>query len=234
MAEVDWLATHDALRLQCNATLQAIQHHMRDGAMDSASRRAQSDLRLKREVAKMNAAAAQLSESLQAAHDALERGDTSKISRLELQRRKEMVLTISQRLEYMAGLVNQSPAEPAQRRPQPRASHDQLGISRDASDQSIITMQSEGLAQQDGLMDVLAASASRQKEIARAIAGELKDQDVILEDLEDEVDDAEQGLLSANKRASSVLQGSKRRDMTVCSIGCLVIILIILFLVLMT
>ena len=45
---------------------------------------------------------------------------------------------------------------------------------------------------QDGLMDVLAASASRQKEIARAIAGELKEQDVILEDLEDEVDDAEQ------------------------------------------
>jgi hypothetical protein len=41
-------------------------------------------------------------------------------------------------------------------------------------------------------MDVLAASASRQKEIARAIAGELKEQDVILEDLEDEVDDAEQ------------------------------------------
>ena len=41
-------------------------------------------------------------------------------------------------------------------------------------------------------MDVLAASASRQKEFARAIAGELKEQDVILEDLEDEVDDAEQ------------------------------------------
>jgi hypothetical protein len=39
---------------------------------------------------------------------------------------------------------------------------------------------------------VLAASASRQKEFARAIAGELKEQDVILEDLEDEVDDAEQ------------------------------------------
>jgi hypothetical protein len=45
---------------------------------------------------------------------------------------------------------------------------------------------------QDSMMDVLASSAARQKEIARAIAGELNEQDVILEDLEDEVDDAEQ------------------------------------------
>jgi hypothetical protein len=92
-----------------------------------------------------------------------------------------------------------------------RASTDGAFISRDVSDRAIVTMQSEGLQQQvsqrtdalafprnstqmfqDGLMDVLAASASRQKEIARAIAGELKEQDVILEDLEDEVDDAEE------------------------------------------
>lgn len=66
-------------------------------------------------------------------------------------------------------------------------------------------------------MDALATSASRQKEIARAIAGELKEQDVILDELEDEVDDAEEGLLAANKRVSSVLKDSRRRDMTVPS-----------------
>jgi hypothetical protein len=48
------------------------------------------------------------------------------------------------------------------------------------------------VAVQDSLMDVLAASAQRQKEIARTIAGELKEQDDILDDFEDEVDDAEQ------------------------------------------
>jgi predicted transcriptional regulator len=108
--------------------------------------------------------------------------------------------------------------------------------SRTASDQSILTLQSEGLQQQvshtlslhfpaqsharimqDSLMDALATSASRQKEIARAIAGELKEQDVILDELEDEVDDAEEGLLAANKRVSSVLKDSRRRDMTVPS-----------------
>ena len=41
-------------------------------------------------------------------------------------------------------------------------------------------------------MYVLADSAQRQKEIARTIAGELKEQDDILDDFEDEVDDAEQ------------------------------------------
>lgn len=183
----------------------------------------------------MTATAEQLSRSLQAVDDALERGEQSKISRLELQRRREMALTISQRLEYMDGLVNQAPADTSSRRPQQRhASHDELGISREASDQSILMLQSDGLQQQDNLMDVLAASAQRQKEIARTIAGELKEQDDILDDFEDEVDDAEQGLLEANKRVSSVLQDSRRRDMTVCSIGCLIIILIVIFLVIMT
>lgn len=135
-------------------------------------------MRLKREVAKMNAAVEQLSQGLQVRHtaqitlfntfsrailisptktlsmtrfspqaveDALERGEPTKVSRLELQRRREMTLTISQRLEcastsrclhspsslrvcrYMSGLVNQPPPE-EKRRPLPRASHDDLGI----------------------------------------------------------------------------------------------------------
>ena len=202
---------------------------------------------------------------LQAADDALERGEPSKISRLELQRRREMALTISQRLEcaralhmpcpppppphycqppvrYMTGLVNQSPADTSSHRPQPQrhASHDELGIrscnapccclsranyptqtakpapcarthhtlysclpssaampptapfspcrarassSRSASLASFPAQFCarfcivRSVCPQDGLMDVLAASAERQKEIARAIAGELKEQD---------------------------------------------------------
>jgi hypothetical protein len=55
----------------------------------------------------------------------------------------------------------------------------------------VMTLQIQHLSQ-DGLMDVLAASAMRQKEIARSIAGELKEQDAVLDEIEDEVDDAEQ------------------------------------------
>jgi hypothetical protein len=36
----------------------------------------------------------------QAIDDSLQRGEQSKVSRMELQRRREMALTISQRLEY--------------------------------------------------------------------------------------------------------------------------------------
>jgi tetrahydromethanopterin S-methyltransferase subunit G len=96
--------------------------------------------------------------------------------------------------------------------------------TKDLDNQGILQLQKKKMNDQDALLDVLAQSISRTKEVAITIGNETDEQVGLLEEIDERVDKTSAKVRNTSRRVERV----ERKSRTTIMWGCIVVLLLVL------